>query len=208
MSISLGRFCLVLLLGLCLAKPLGNVQAATLGDALVRTAAPEEEKSEGGKHELIYKIINSALLIAGLVILLRKPMARFFAGRSASIQKGLEEGRKALEASQAQLAAVEEKLRRLAEEIAAFKASAAKEIEADRERLKQATAEEAEKILTSARAQMETAVRAAKLELKGYAAQQAVELAEQMIRERMDEASRSRLVSQFIARLDAKAPKN
>ena len=209
MSISLGRFCLALLLGFCLARPLHHVQAAMLGDARVRAAAPEEEKkSQGGNHELLYKIINSTLLIAALVILLRKPMAQFFTERSASIRKSLEEGRKALEGSQAQLAAVEEKLRRLEEEIAAFRASAAKEIEADRERLKQAAAEEAEKILASARAQMETAVRAAKLELKGYAAQQAVQLAEQMIRERMDEASRSRLVSQFIARLDAKSKQN
>lgn len=198
----------MLILGLCLTMPLGNVQAAALAGAGIGAAAPEEEKSEGDKHELIYKIINSTLLIAGLVILLRKPMAQFFTDRSASIQKSLEEGRKALEASQAQLAAVEEKLRRLEEEIAAFKASAAREMQADRERLKQTAAEEAEKILAAARAQMETAVRAAKLELKGYAAEQAVLLAEQMIRERMDEASRSRLISQFIGRLDAKSKQN
>lgn len=208
MSISRGRFCLMLILGLCLTVPLGNVQAAALAGAGIGAAAPEEEKSEGDKHELIYKIINSTLLIAGLVILLRKPMAQFFTDRSASIQKSLEEGRKALEASQAQLAAVEEKLRRLEEEIAAFKASAAREMQADRERLKQTAAEEAEKILAAARVQMETAVRAAKLELKGYAAEQAVLLAEQMIRERMDEASRSRLISQFIGRLDAKSKQN
>jgi F-type H+-transporting ATPase subunit b len=147
------------------------------------------------------------LLAGGLGYVLRKPLADFFSARSASIKRSLEEGRKALEASQAHLQAVEEKLRHLEEEIAAFKASAAWEMEVERQRLRQAVADEAEKILESARAQMETATRAAKIELRIYVAQQAVELGEELIRQRLDDASRSRLVSQFIARLDSGGPK-
>jgi F-type H+-transporting ATPase subunit b len=139
--------------------------------------------------------------VGALAFVLRKPLADFFAQRSASIRKGLEEGRKALEASQAQLKTVEEKLLHLEEEIAAFKASAAREMEAERQRLKLAAAEEAEKILQSARAQTEAAVRAAKLELKSYAAAQAVELAEEIIRRRLDEAGRKKLVGDFLARV-------
>jgi F-type H+-transporting ATPase subunit b len=113
-----------------------------------------------------------------------------------------------LEASQAQLAAVGEKLRRLDEEIAAFKASAVREMEVERQRLKQAAAEEAERALQAARAQLEMATRAARMELKAYAAQQAVELAEEIIRRQLDAAGRRRLVNQFIASLDAKKPQN
>jgi F0F1-type ATP synthase membrane subunit b/b' len=94
---------------------------------------------------------------------------------------------------------VEEKLQHLEEEIAAFRASAGREMEAERQRLKLATAVEAEKILQSARAQIEVAVRAAKLELKSYAAEQAVELAEEIIRRRLDEAGRKKLVGEFLA---------
>jgi F0F1-type ATP synthase membrane subunit b/b' len=94
---------------------------------------------------------------------------------------------------------VEEKLQRLEEEIAAFKASAAREMEAERQRWKLAEAEEAEKILQAARAQTEVAVRAAKLELKSYAAEQAVQLAEEIIRRRLDEAGQKRLVNDFLA---------
>jgi F-type H+-transporting ATPase subunit b len=120
----------------------------------------------------------------------------------------LEEGRKALEASQAQLQAVEEKLRHLEEELAAFKASAAQEMEGERQRLRQAASEEAEKVLASARAQIETAVRAAKLELKGYGARQAIELAEELIRQRLDDSSRKHLVGRFLAKLGAREGKN
>jgi F-type H+-transporting ATPase subunit b len=183
-----------------LAGPPAFAHTYALNRSLAYARAPEGEaegKREG--HELLYKFINLALLVGALAYLLRKPLADFFAQRSASIRKGLEEGRKALEASRAQLKSVEEKLQHLEEEIAAFKASAGQEMEAERQRLKLAAAEEAEKILQAARAQTEAAVRAAKVELKSYAAGQAVELAEAIIRRRLDETGRKKLVSDFLA---------
>ncbi|MGA3167489.1 MAG: hypothetical protein ABSF14_15405 [Terriglobia bacterium] len=167
-----------------------------------------EEKGQEPARELLYKVINFALLAGGLGYVLRKPAADFFRSRSASIQKSLEEGRKVLETSEAQLHAVEEKLVHLEEEIAAFKASADREMAAELRRLEQATAEEAARILEAAHAQLDTAVRGAKLELKNYAAQQAVTLAEGLIRERLDEPGRRRLVNQFVATLEAKERKN
>ena len=185
-----------------LAGSLASARTLTLDRSLACARAPEgEEEGKREGRELLYKFINLALLVGALGFVLRKPLADFFAQRSASIRKGLEEGRKALEASQAQLKTVEEKLQHLEEEIAAFKASAGREMEAERQRLKLAAAEEAEKILQAARAQTEIAVRAARLELKSYAAEQAVELAEEIIRRRLDEAGRKKLVEDFLARV-------
>jgi len=202
----------VLLWGLltaCLAGLAGPVEARAREREFFTTSAVEgEEEGKGQGHELLFKVVNFLLLVGGLAYLLRKPLAGFFTARSASIQKSLEEGRKALETSQAQLQAVEDKLKHLEEEIAAFKVSAAKEMEAERQRMGQAAAEEAEKILEAARVQMETAIRAAKLDLKDYAARQAVELAEDLIRQRLDDAGRQRLVRQFAARLEAKGREN
>jgi F-type H+-transporting ATPase subunit b len=183
-----------------LAGSPASARTLTLNRSLA-SAPPPQGEAEGKREgrELLYKFINVSLLVGALAFLLRKPLADFFAQRSASIRKGLEEGRKALEASQAQLKAVEEKLQHLGEEIASFKASAAREMEAERQRLKLAAAEEAEKILQAARARTEVAVRAAKLELKSYAAEQAVELAEAIVRQRLDEAGRKKLVSDFLA---------
>ena len=194
-------------LGICLAGTPHLAAAHSLHRALNPPGA-QEEKSGGEGHELLYKIINFALLAGGLAYILRKPLADFFAARSSSIQKSLEEGRKALEASQAQLQAVEQKLAHLEEEIAAFKASATKEMEAEQQRMKQAAAEEAEKILELARARIEISVRAAKLDLQSYTAQQAVQLAEELIRQRLDDSTRKRLVSQFVAGLAARERKN
>ena len=197
MNPMLRRAFLMLFLASCLLCSTGRAPAAHSAHEVA--AAPEEAKEgKAEKHELLFKIINSALLVAGLAFVLRKPLAEFFTQRSASIRKSLEEGRKAIEASQTQLNAIEEKLARLEEEIRALKSSAAQEMAAERERLRQATAEEAEKILEFARAQLVTATRAAKLELKAYAAQEALKLAEDLIRERLDPASQKQLVSRFV----------
>jgi len=198
------RVWLILLMGACLVGFAGFSGAISrnYGLAAARAGeAAEQGKSKG--HAALFRWINLFLLVGGLAFLLRKPLGQFFAQRSASIRRSLEEGRKALEASEAQLRAVEEKLQRLEEELAAFRNSAARDMEAECERLRQATAGDAAKILQTARAQMETATKAAKLELRLYAAQQAVELAQQLIRERLDDASRRRLVEQFLAKLDA-----
>jgi F-type H+-transporting ATPase subunit b len=208
LTISLPRALLPGLFVACLLALGGPpVSARTLAPSRgVAYARPPEDEAGDKKEgrELLYKFINLSLLVAALAYLLRKPVADFFSGRSASIRKGLEEGRKALEASQAQLKAVEEKLQHLEEEIAAFKASAGREMEAERQRLKLAEAQEAEKILQAARAQTEVALRAAKVELKSYAAEQAVELAEAIIRGRLDEAQQKKLVGEFLADVERK----
>jgi len=166
-------------------------------------APPEAPAGEekGETRELVFKTINFLILAGALAFLLRKPLAEYFTQRSSEIQAGLEEGRKALAESQARLSAVEEKLRRLEEEIAAFKATAEREMDAERQRLRQAAEAEAQKILESARARMETATRAAQLDLKRYIADQALTQAEQLIRARMDDPTRRRLVRQFVEKL-------
>jgi len=164
--------------------------------------SPQTEKGSGEGEEPkgggVFKLINFVILAGALVYLLRKPLGSFLAQRSDTIREELEEGRKALEASQTQLRVIEDKLGRLEEEIASFKAAATREMEAEGERLRSAAAEEAEKVAQSARAQIEISARAAKLELKVYAAAQAVELAEEMVRQRLDENGRKRLVTRFV----------
>ena len=168
--------------------------------------AEKEEATE--KRELIYKIINFVILAGALGFVLRKPMAEFFSGRSASIRKALDEGTAALKGSQAKLDAVEAKLNQLAAEISAFRALAEKEMQAEHQRMAEETAREAEKILETARMRIDTATRGAKLELQSFTAQRAMELAEQMIRQRLDEPSRQRLVSQFVETLGSAEKRN
>lgn len=161
-------------------------------------AQAQEASSESSGHEHLFDWINFIILVAVLVYVLRKPLAQFFAGRASALEHDLEEGRKALEAARAQLAEAEEKMRRLDEDIAAYKAAAMREQEAERERLRHAAEEEAQRVLASARAMIESATQSARLDLKRAAASEAVAMAERIIRERLDDAARARLVSQFL----------
>lgn len=175
---------------------LGNFVSAPEASAN-QVSKESTEESSGHSHE-IFKVINFLLLAVGLVFVARKPLGEFFTQRSATIRKALDEGRAALEASQAQLRSVEERLACLEREIADFRVSARREMEMERERLRRATAAEAEKILELARSQMEAAMRAARLELKTYASQRAVELAGEIIRQRLDDTTRARLFGGFL----------
>jgi len=177
-----------------------TVQTATLFQA--------EESNSGESHHEALEWINFLLLAAVLVYLLRKPLARFFAERLDTIQEGLEEGRQAVAASEAKLAEVEKKLRDLEREIADFHARSEVEMKAERERLQQAAEREAQRVMDFAQAQIEAALRAAQLELKRYAAGQAVELAESVVRRRLDDPLRHKLVNQFVSELKEPQSRN
>jgi len=165
-------------------------------------AEPEETReAESGNHELIFKIVNFLILAGALGFVLRKPLTEFFTQRSAAIRKSLDEGRRALEVSETRLRAVEQKLAKIEQEIRAFKETAAQEMVTERERLRRSTAEEAQKILDSARAQIEVSTRAGLVELRVYAAEQALQLAEDLIRRRLDDPTRRRLVGRFVEQL-------
>lgn len=194
---------LTLLAG-CLAASPRPASATVLPGGFYSAAIVEQSvPAQGEGHEKLFDWINFIILIVVLVYFLRKPIAQFFSQRSGEIEKGLEEGRKALEAAQAQLAAAEEKMRHLEQDIAGLKETAAREIEAERARLRTESEREAERIRESARHTIDAATQAAKLELKEQAAREAINLAEQMIRQRLDEEGRARLVSRFIQGLRA-----
>lgn len=184
--------------------------AQHLHSCTVRAAAVFEtgESSSNESHREILEWVNFLLLVAVLIYLLRKPLAGFFAERLDTIQEGLGEGRRAVAASEAKLAEVEKKLKDLEREIADFRARSELEMKAERERLQQAAEREGQRMMDFARTQIEAAARAARLEVKRYAAGQAVELAESVIRRRLDEPLRHQLVSQFVAHLKEPGLKN
>lgn len=192
------RAWMTLLFGACLLGAAGLFRASSADLRYVTASATAGEEGGEPKHEAIFKWINFVILAGGLGYVLRKPLRECFTQRSASIRKSLEEGRKALEASQAQHQAAEEKLQHFEQEMAAFRAAALREMDAERERLRQATAREMEKMLASVQTQMETATKQARVELKLYAAEQAVEMAQTMIGQRLDEAGQQRLVRRFV----------
>jgi len=125
---------------------------------------------------------NFAVVFSTIVIMLRKKLPGFFGGRTAAIQKGIEEARKTSEDARRRLTEVEGRLARLDADIAAMRREADENAKAEEQRVLAAGEEERRRIVASAEQEIEMTANAARRELKSYVAELAVELAEKKIR--------------------------
>jgi len=118
------------------------------------------------------------------------------------------ESERTAEAAAARAAEVDRRLASLDTEIAALRAESQKESAAEVERFAQQTAAEIAKIGALGEQEIRTAQKAARLDLQCYAAQLAVDLAEQKVRARMDADTEDRLVGGFVRGLHPPAVRN
>ena len=171
---------------------------ATLALVVCFTAAPIfAEDQEGGSLQ-VWKWANFVVLAGGLGYLIGKKGGPFFAARSAKIRQDIVEAGEAREQAEARAAEVERRLANLEAEIAVLRAESVKEEEAETGRAGRHTA--AEIVKTQARGEEEIAAagKAARLELKRYCAELAMELAEKKIRARMTPETQDALVRGFV----------
>ena len=126
--------------------------------------------------------LNFAVIFFAIAGLLRKKLPGYFGGRTAMIQKGIEEARKTSEDARRRLADVEGRLSRLDTEIASMRREAEENAKAEEQRILAAGEEERQRIVASAEQEIEMTANAARRELKAYVAELAVELAEKKIR--------------------------
>jgi F-type H+-transporting ATPase subunit b len=141
-------------------------------------------------------------VIAGVIFWFsRKSLPGMFRNRTASIQKAMEDARKASEEANRRLADIESRLSRLGSEIGEMRASAERDAAAEEERIKAAAAEDARKIIASAEQEIAAAAKSARRELTAYAADLAVALARKQIH--VDAATDQALVRSFAQQIKA-----
>lgn len=143
--------------------------------------------------------LNFAVIFFAIGGLLRKKLPGYFSGRTATIQKGIEEARKMSEDARRRLAEVEGRLSRLDTEIASMRQEADENAKAEEQRIRAAGEEERRRIVVSAEQEIEMTANAARRELKAYVAELAVDLAEKKIRVNKD--TDEALVRTFTAQL-------
>ena len=131
-------------------------------------------------------ILNFAVIFIFLASLMRKKLPGYFSGRTAAIQKGIEEARKMSEDARRRLAEVETRLSRLDADIAAMRSEADENAKAEEQRILAAGEEERRRIVASAEQEIEMAANQARRELKSYVGELAIELAEKKIRVNQD----------------------
>jgi len=144
-------------------------------------------------------ITNFAVVVALIFWAARKSMPGFFRGRTAAIQKAMQEAQKASAEARARLAEIDSRLAKLGSDINAMRESAEKEAGAEEQRIKAATEEEARKIVSAAEQEIAAAVKSARRLLTAHAADLAVALAQKQIR--VDAATDQALVRNFAGQL-------
>lgn len=144
-------------------------------------------------------VLNFVIVAVVLVVFLKSPMASFFRERTVGIQKSLEEARRASEEAGRRLSEIEARLARLDAETAAMRATADHEAGREEEAARAAAEEAKAKIVQGAEQEIAAAARLARGELKSYAAELAVSLAEKRIQ--VNAATDRALVREFVDHL-------
>jgi F-type H+-transporting ATPase subunit b len=144
-------------------------------------------------------ILNFGIVAALIVWFSKKNLPGLFRSRTEQIQRAMEEARRASAEANQRLADIAARLSRLDVEIAEMRAAAEKEGAAEEARIKAAAEEDARKIVQAADQEIAAAAKAARRELKAYAASLAVSLAGEQIR--VDTATDQALVRDFAVQL-------
>ena len=173
--------------------------------AVVNAHAAEEGGNAATEHATeIFKWINFAI-VAGLILwLCLKKAPAFFSGRASAIGSAITMATKAKAAADTQLREAETKLKNLQKEVAELRAFAEREATAEVARIRAATQTDAQKIAAAAKAEIEAAERAARLELKALAAKLAVDGAESLLAKQLNAQAQESLISNFVKSLEGR----
>ncbi len=149
----------------------------------------------------VWKFVNLFLFVGAAILILRKPIGNSMRTRRESIRKELMRAQEERNAALAKLAEVNARLARLDDEVAVLRTQAQAEAAAERERIARSTEEDARKLREQAQREIEGAGKAARLELRRYAAEQSVELAEGLIKRDLRADDDERLMHGYIEEL-------
>jgi F-type H+-transporting ATPase subunit b len=125
----------------------------------------------------LFEFINFAIIALAIVIPLVRIMPRIIRKRSQTLRHDLESARKVTADANTRLSAVEAKLAKLGEEIAAIRAHVEEESKNDEVRIKATIQEESSRIVAAAEQEIAAAATHAKRGLRHFAADLAIEQA-------------------------------
>jgi len=179
------------------------------GAAWVTAQEPPAEsqaatKSEGAGEgpSPLWAWANFVMLAGALGYMAVKKGRPWFAARSQEIRKGIAQAEEIRAEAEARAREVDRKLAGLQTDIEALRADAHREQAAEGERIRSQVAADLARIKEHAAGEIDAAGKAARLELKRYAAQVAIDLAEQKVRRQMTAEVQTALVENFSRDLD------
>jgi F-type H+-transporting ATPase subunit b len=171
----------------------------------ISACAAEEGSSAASEHVAdLFKWINFAIVAGLLGWVFLKLTPPFFRKNADAISSAITKAAAAKAEADRQLREAEEKLAQLAEDVAQMRAAAQREASAEAERIRNVTQSDAQKIAAAAKAEIEAAERAARLELKAIAANLAVDGAESLLTRQLTPLVQESLVAAFVKGLEGR----
>jgi F-type H+-transporting ATPase subunit b len=186
-------------------KTLASALVILLFAAVSAHAAEEGGSGMTERATEIFKWINFAI-VAGLVawVFLRLTPP-FFRKNAETISSAITKATAAKAEAERQLREAEQKLSRLEQEVADLRATAQRESAAEAERLRAITQSDIQKVGVAAKAEIEAAERAARLELKAITANLAVDQAESLLKKELTPQAQESLLTAFVQNLAGRA---
>ncbi len=167
-------------------------------------AAEEGGNAAAERATEIFKWINFAIVAGVIAWVFGKKLPPLFRKKAEAISWAITNATNAKAAADAQLREAQTRLANLQKEVAELRVFAQKESVAEVERLRAATQTDAQKIAAAAKAEIEAAERAARLELKALAANLAVDGAETLLAKQLTSQAQESLISNFVKSLEGR----
>jgi F-type H+-transporting ATPase subunit b len=173
--------------------------------AVMSVRAAEEHVSPAVESATeIFKWINFAIVAGLLIWVFGKLLPPMFRKKAETISSAITTATSAKAAADTQLRDAETRLANLQKEVAELRSNAEREGTAEVTRLRTATQTDAQKIAAAAKAEIDAAERAARLELKALAANLAVDGAETLLAKQLTPQAQESLISNFVKSLEGR----
>ncbi|HXD34207.1 MAG TPA: ATP synthase F0 subunit B [Pyrinomonadaceae bacterium] len=149
----------------------------------------------------LWKFVNLFLFVGLMVYLLRHPLSAALVARRESIKSQLITAQQERDAAVNKLAEVQARLGKLESEAALIQEKSKSEAEAELERIRKETEQEIKRLQEQAQREIEGAGKVARHDLRRFAAQQSVQLAEELIRRDIKSEDDARLIKLNVEQL-------
>lgn len=147
---------------------------------------------------LLIQFVNFAVLVIGLVWVLRKPFKSYLVKRRESVKERIEEAGRLLKEAEEAKAVYEKRLASLASEVEAFRASAMAEMEKERKKIIDEARALASRIREQARLAYEQELKEAMAKVRSEVSQRTIEAAQEAVRRTFKKEDHDRMVEEFI----------
>ena len=157
---------------------------------------------ESAAWDLIWRVVNLALLLAVLVVFARKPLQAFFQDRRERIQGELQSAAQLRKEAEQRYAKWQRQLVDLDAELERVRATARERAEAERERILADARAAAERIRSDAHVAVEQELRRAREQLRDEASALSIQLASELLQAQVTDTDRDRLLDEFTAKIE------